>query len=103
MSECKPKDGHEYYIKHITTDRIYTMDCDCSVDGKTFWVTPFGSEQLLSTEVILAPVPDYALWQETVAAFEAMHRGFQLSNSDDVKTERKAAATLAKIKALGGE
>ena len=117
MSERKPKDKEWWWIKVSAlsgTDII--VICQHVVDGggKTWWQGAYG--RINATP--LAPVPDYALWQETVAALESItylcevHGDFKngitdqsgsIDGGEGFEIVNLAAATLAKIKALGGE
>lgn len=103
MSERKPKDTEYWFILINNTGEEVLARCLAHQDGVVVaWITDVQNYRDDSV-IPLAPIPDYALWQETVAALEKLAR---LGNGDSYGNSNGnviAQAALAKIKALGGE
>ena len=106
MIERKPKDTEYWFILINNTGEEVLARCLAHQDGVVVaWITDVQNYRADSV-IPLAPVPDYALWQETVAALEAMHSTMERvmpTYQQGSAMMWDARTTLAKIKALGGE
>ena len=70
MSERKPKDTEYWFILINNTGEEVLARCLAHQDGVVVaWIT-YVQNYRADSVIPLAPVPDYALWQETVAALK---------------------------------